>query len=84
MSFRVERLWAWISTANPGDDEGVIAVLDERTGIYLPLVGADEDRVRSLRPRAELAVEVSGRSAQLVRFDVRTNVETLKPRRPLS
>lgn len=81
MSFRIKRLWAWISADNKHDAEGLVAHFDVERGIWIPLVGADEDRLSQLRDIAQKSADVSGHPVQLVRFDVRTDVETLSPKR---
>lgn len=75
MSFRIERLWAFVGQA-PADDEGLIA--ERRLGVWLPFVAADDRRLEQLKARAALIPVPSGTRVTLVRFDVRTDVETLR------
>ena len=72
--FRIATLWAWV-TVGDDDEEGVCAMMT-RNG-PMPLIGADEVRLRELRPYAEMVASFSERPVRLVRFDTRTEVETL-------
>lgn len=65
----VTELWAWIVTdANGG--EGVAACeMDFGHGpMMMPLVGADEARIRSLEPQARMVAERTGLPVKLRRF----------------
>lgn len=63
-------LWAFVC-----DDagEGIVAVNG------MPLVGADEARMRSLEPIAQAVASSTGRSIELVRFLTREHIRTIKP-----
>ncbi len=72
LGYRVDRMFAYLSVDDDG--EGLLAA-PTRTGM-MPLVGADADRMLSLRPLAEhVARAVPGRPVRLVRFDRRTVIE---------
>ena len=59
----------------PDGGEGVCsAQLGE---VHMPLVGADMDRIKSLRRYAELARAASGYPVRLVRFSRREDLEIL-------
>lgn len=75
MSFQIQRLWAFIAQ-EPGGDEGVIA--ENLDGTWFPFVAADEKRLASLKERARTLPVKPGTSIKLVRFDARTNVETIR------
>lgn len=72
--FRIATLWAWV-TVGDHDEEGVCAMMTPSGP--MPLIGADEVRLRELRPWAEMVASVSKRPVRLVRFDARTEVEVL-------
>ena len=74
--FRIETISAFVSV-DELDEEGIIGELVR--GQWMPFIAADEDRLRSLRPRAELLARASGRPVRLVRFSVREDLETIEP-----
>jgi streptogramin lyase len=75
VSFRIQKLWAFVAQ-EPGGDEGIIA---ERNGdVWLPFVAADERRIESLRARAMSVPIPPGTTVRLVRFDARTEIEFLR------
>jgi hypothetical protein len=73
---QITELWAWVVTEADGG-EGVPAI--ELDGVALPLVGADGERMKLLRPYAE---QVAGRGVpvKLMRFSGAEVVETLGPK----
>lgn len=79
--FYIGKLFAFISTDEQGN-EGVCAFFDRYSGTMLPMIGADMDRVESLRPLAQqLAQEYAKtkRKISLVVFETRREVEEIKP-----
>jgi hypothetical protein len=70
----IDALYAWVAT-EPDGGEGVCAALIGNT--MYPLVGADIDRVTSLREYAAEARRVSGYPVRLVRFSRREDLEEL-------
>lgn len=73
---RIESLWAYLSVDVDGN-EGVIAAPIGPGGGMMPLIGADEVRVKSLLPMAEHIVKLTGRHARLVRFSVREDIREI-------
>jgi hypothetical protein len=67
-------------------NECVPASKDTRTGMWLPLMGADLDRMRSFRPLVEEMAQQEGRPFHLVHFTTRTEVDVIEapeaPQRP--
>lgn len=65
----VTELWAWICTEENGG-EGVAACEMEIEGVrtMMPLVGADEERIRSLEPYAKIVADRMGRPVTLRHF----------------
>jgi len=72
---RIDRLYAWIAV-EPDGGEGVCAWQfgDDR----LPLIGADKERIESLRPFAEAIREQTGYPIMLVEFSTRSLLADLK------
>jgi hypothetical protein len=71
----IDALYAWVAT-EPDGGEGVCAMNIPGFGMT-PLVGADMDRIKSLRPFAEQARKLTGYPVRLVRFSRRDDLEIL-------
>lgn len=76
----IDALYAWVATA-PDGGEGVCGAsmpspIDGRM-MMVPLVGADLDRVKSLRDYAETTRKLTGYPVRLVRFAHREDIEVL-------
>jgi len=71
----IDALYAWVCT-EPDGGEGVIGA-DIGLGGVEPLVGADMDRIKSLRPYAEALRSMTGYPVRLVRFGSREDLEVL-------
>lgn len=70
----IDALYAWVAT-EPDGGEGIVAA---SIGEWMmPLVGADIDRIKSLRQFAETAHRQSGYPVHLVRFFGREDLEEL-------
>ncbi|HEY7009050.1 MAG TPA: hypothetical protein VH395_08930 [Jatrophihabitantaceae bacterium] len=76
LGFYIERIWAYVAVHDDGD-EGVIGFMIGDT--MMPLVAADHTRLEQLRPYAREAAQQTGKPVMLVRFDQRTDVETIAP-----
>jgi hypothetical protein len=70
----IDALYAWVAT-EPDGGEGVCSM--QLGAVHMPLIGADMDRVKSLRARAEFVRRVSGCPVRLVRFSRREDLEEL-------
>jgi hypothetical protein len=74
---KINTLYAWISIDEYGN-EGVLGAKTEHG--WMPLVGADQDRIESFRP---LAKEIAARGrregfqVRLIKMDSRWDVEAL-------
>lgn len=69
---RIEEMYAFVTEDSGPDDEGVVAM---SVGDYLmPMVGADMNRVESLKPIARGIQKATGKKIKLLRF---TNREDL-------
>jgi len=78
---RIEEMYAFIAADTGPDDEGLIAVPSETdqdgTSVWLPLIGADMERVDSLRELARGIGREAGTKVTLVRFSNRQDVEII-------
>lgn len=72
----IDALYAWVATEKDGG-EGVCGAFIAGLGGMVPLVGADRERVDSLRPYAELTRKTTGCPVRLVRFSRREDLEAL-------
>jgi hypothetical protein len=75
---KIEEIWAYVAEEKPGD-EGVCAASTPMG--WMPLVGADKERIQSLKHVAQTVADSSGCSIRLVKFTVRTNVDVIVPRK---
>ena len=65
------------TTIDEDGNEGVVAVFKGNT--WLPLTGADIERIDSLRGEAEYVAQAIGKPVTLARFSVRQDLEVLDP-----
>ena len=72
---RITEMFAFISEDKGPDDEGVVGMSAGQW--MLPLVGADMDRVDSLRPYALDIAGKTGKKIKLVRFTNREDLEEI-------
>ncbi len=69
---RIEEMYAFVAEESGPDDEGVVAM--NLGNIMLPLVGADMDRMNSLKPMAKgISVKI-GKRVKLLRFTQREDL----------
>ncbi len=81
---KIERLFAFVVEDTGPDDEGVISAPASVHGPFhapvpMPLVGADEGRIASLRPVAQKIADATGKPVKVLMFSVRTEVAVLMP-----
>lgn len=77
MPFEIKALHAFVAKS-PSGDEGIIAA---RIGSdWMPLVAGDDHRLESLKGIAQDMVNQTGQTVRILRFDARTEVETITPR----
>lgn len=69
----INEMFAFVASDSLG--EGLIAELIGNQ--WMPLVGADMDRVKSLRPIAERAARQTGKKIKLVKFTTRVHLEDI-------
>jgi hypothetical protein len=70
----IDALYAWVAT-EPDGGEGICSA--QIGGTHMPLVGANMDRIKSLRLYAEAVRRMSGYPVRLVRFGSRDDLEVL-------
>lgn len=75
MGFRIQSLWAYLAV-HADNDEGVIATLGP-SGVWIPMIGADQARLRSLEPVVREMVAQSKMPVVLAQFAQRTDLETI-------
>jgi hypothetical protein len=75
----IDAIYAWVATETDGS-EGICSGDFEIPGIgkrHMPLIGADRDRIESLRPIAEYVHRATGCPVRMVRFTLREDLESL-------
>ncbi len=75
---RIDEVYAYVAVDEEG--EGITAYMSPDTGHWMPMVGADMDRMRSLLPVAQQLADKGGKDIKLVRYAVRTEIDTIVPR----
>ena len=76
---KIEKLFAFIIEDTGPDDEGVAAFHMFGSNVFMPMVGADMDRVESLRSHAQQIAQTMGKPIKLVEFSQRTELEVIEP-----
>lgn len=74
---KVEEIWAWVSVDPQDQNEGIITVNSPMGP--MPMVGADKERMKSLRELAEQAAKNAGIEVKLLRFSTRSEIEIIPP-----
>lgn len=74
---RIEGLYAFVSVDAADGNEGVMAV--QIGDSWMPLIAADPERLKALRPLAEDVVKITRKAARLVRFTGRVDMEEINP-----
>lgn len=76
LPYKIEQIFAFISTDEDGS-EGVIGYATH--GVFMPLVGADMERIESLRPIAQQVANITHKQVSLCRFHQREELEVITP-----
>jgi len=74
---RIEHIYAFICDDAGPDDEGIAA--STHGLMWMPLVGADMERMESLRPVAQRIATHFRKPIRLCRFTVRETLEIIQP-----
>ena len=79
---KIEVIYAYIAyEKGDPDKEGLTAFLPGPSAQWMPMVGADEERMASLKPMAQELANATGQRITLVKFSDRTDLETIDPKR---
>lgn len=73
MSFRIEHVWAFVSI-DDNDEGGICGAAIGLGGSWLPLIGADEQRLRALLPLAEEIASATGKRIKLIKLTTREDI----------
>lgn len=76
---RIDRIWAYLSRDAAGN-EGVCAAPIGPGGMCVPMIAADDARLKSLTPWAELLARETGLTIVLVEFATRAELREIKGR----
>uniref|UniRef100_A0A6M3MCL0 Uncharacterized protein n=1 Tax=viral metagenome TaxID=1070528 RepID=A0A6M3MCL0_9ZZZZ len=82
---KIEVMYAYISQEGDSDDEGLTAclmpakVMGFQSEQWMPMVGADEARMMSLKQIAQEMANTTGQKITLVKFSNKTVLETIEP-----
>lgn len=79
---KITEISAFIAEDTGPDDEGITASWAGPGQGWMPLVGADQARIASLRPLAQQLADSQGKPIKLVRFSVREVIEVIEPSIP--
>ena len=71
----IDKLYAWIAT-EPDGGEGIISMMLP-TGLSLPLIGADRERIEALRSYAESLQQATGYPVCMKMFSNGTVIDQL-------
>ena len=70
----IDRMYAFVADDGGPSDEGVMAFIAPGTGQWMPMVGADLDRIKSLLPMAESISHQTGKPFKVLLFENRKDV----------
>jgi hypothetical protein len=73
MAFKIKEIWAYVSEDEKGE-EGICGFNDPRTNQWVPMICADEERLKSLKPFAHQISVVTKRNVKIVKFHTREDV----------
>jgi hypothetical protein len=77
---KIDKLLAYVVADKDDDDEGVPAVMAPN-GMMFPLMGADEERMRSLRTEAQHIADLQGKKIKLLRFTQLEVLDVIEPKK---
>ena len=76
---KIEKLLAYVIADKDEEDEGVPAMM-ARNGMMFPLMGADEERMKSLRAEAQMIANTKGKPVKLLRFTQLEVLDVIEPK----
>lgn len=74
MTLSIDTLTAYIAVDDDG--EGIMAWKGPQG--WMPMIGADEERIKQMRPIAEQLAAASGKRCVVAQFSVRTDLEVIE------
>lgn len=81
MDFRIGAIHAFVAVDSRDGDEGVVGIHIPGQGL-VPAITADDIRLEELRPLVQEIANRVPEEIKLVRFDQRTDVETIERKAP--
>jgi hypothetical protein len=79
MPFKITELFAFCAIDSADGDEGVAGFINPMTGLAMPMVGANMERVESLMDMAKQVAKMSGKPVTLCRFSKREVLKVINP-----
>ena len=79
----IDEIFLFVMDDTGPGDEGMVSGVADMPGlgpVPMPLLGADKERVDSMRPVAQEVADKEGKPVRLVVFTVRRELEVLTPR----
>ena len=73
-TFVIEKLWAFVSRDEKGNEGLVAAPL---SGMMMPMIAADKDRLESLKPIAKDIAKMTKQKIVLLEFSTKKEVEVI-------
>jgi hypothetical protein len=73
---KIQSIWAYVSV-NENGEEGICGFNDPRTQQWLPMIAADEERLKSLKPFAHQIALVTKQQVKLVKFHTREDFDNV-------
>lgn len=71
---KINKLYAFVAEDQGPEDEGIMAYMNPVNKVWVPLVGADLARLKSLKNAADAISENSGKPHRVLEFSVRTDI----------
>lgn len=69
----IQSIWAYVSV-NENGEEGICGFNDPRTKQWVPMIAADEERLKSLKPFAHQIAVFTKQKVKIVKFNTRETV----------
>jgi hypothetical protein len=76
---KITEMFAFVMADKDENDEGVPAFFDRTTGSWMPLVGADRNRISSLEEVAQRIANEHKKEIRLIRFTWSETIKVIKP-----
>ena len=70
---KIAELFAYVVQDKDENDEGIMAIRHPDGG-WIPLVGADRDRMIALRPQADIVALATRKPYRIMRFELKEEI----------